>query len=50
VNEKILKRLNKAAVFMDHQFVEWFNLTVGLDAAIRTGGALNIKEFSPFQV
>jgi hypothetical protein len=49
VNEKILKKLNKAVVFVDTQFVEWFNLTVGLDALIRSGGAHNIKEFGPFQ-
>jgi hypothetical protein len=47
LNEKILKKLNKAIVFVDRQFVEWFNLTTGLDAILRAGGALNIKEFSP---
>ena len=50
LNEKILKKLNKSVVFADFQFVEWFNLTVGIESLIRTGGALNLKEFGPFQV
>jgi hypothetical protein len=49
LNENLLKKLNKAVVFLDHQFVEWFNLTTGMDALIRVGGAVNLKEFSPFQ-
>lgn len=49
LNERVLKRLNKSVVFCDYQFIEWFNLTVGVESLIRQGGALNIKEFSPFQ-
>jgi hypothetical protein len=50
LNEKLVKKLNKSIIFSDYQFIEWFNLTLGIDALIKQGGALNIKEFSPFQV
>lgn len=50
LNDRLLKRLNRAIVFADSQFIEWFHLTVGIDALLRVGGAFNIKEFSSFQV
>lgn len=49
LNERLLKKLNRSIVFADNQFIEWFNLTVGIDAIIRVGGAFNIKEFNSFQ-
>ncbi len=50
LNEKILKRLNKSVIFSDNQFMEWFNLTIGIDKLIKTSGAHNLKEFSSFEV
>jgi hypothetical protein len=50
LNEKIFKRLNKSILFVDHQFLEWFNLTSGLEKLIKSGGVQNIKKFNSFQV
>ena len=50
LNEKLLKLTNKAVVFADGQFIEWFNLTVGIDELVRSGGIVNLKEFDSFQV
>lgn len=49
LNERLLKRLNKSIVFADAQFMEWFTLTVGVDAVVSHGGAHNIKEFSALE-
>lgn len=49
LNERLLKRLNKSIVFADAQFMEWFTLTVGVDAVLSHGGAHNIKEFSALE-
>lgn len=50
LNTSILKKLNRAIVFADYQFMEWFHLTIGVDALLRQGGAFNVKNFSSFQV
>ena len=50
LNEKLLKKFNKSLIFADNQFLEWFNLTVGIDYLIKNAGALNIKSFSSFEV
>ncbi|CAF0750297.1 unnamed protein product [Brachionus calyciflorus] len=49
LNDKILKKLNKSIVFADSQFLEWFNLSVGIDHLIKHAGALNVKDFSSFE-
>lgn len=49
LNERILKRLNKSIVFSDAQFMEWFTLTIGVDALLKQGGAHNVKEFSALE-
>ena len=49
LNEKIFKRLNKSVLFVDNQFLEWFNLTSGLGKLIKSGGIQNIKKFNSFQ-
>ena len=43
-------RLNKSLLFVDNQFLEWFNLTSGLVKLIKSGGIQNIKKFNSFQV
>ena len=50
LNINILKRLNRAIVFADCQFIEWFHLTIGVDALLKEGGAFNVKSFSSLQV
>ena len=50
LNDKLLKKLNRSIVFADSQFLEWFHMTVGIDALLRLGGAFNVREFNPFQV
>lgn len=50
LNEKIFKRLNKSILFVDQQFLEWFNITSGLAKLIKSGGVQNIKKFNSFQV
>jgi hypothetical protein len=49
LNDKLLRLTKKAVVFADGQFVEWFNLTVGIDELVRSGGVINLKEFDSFQ-
>ncbi len=49
LNEKIFKRLNKSVLFVDNQFLEWFNLTSGIGKLIKSGGIQNIKKFNSFQ-
>ncbi|RNA41962.1 sec1 family domain-containing 2 [Brachionus plicatilis] len=49
LNDKILKKLNKSIVFADYQFLEWFNLTVGIDQLIKKAGVVNIKKFSSLE-
>ena len=50
LNQRLLKLTNKAVLFADTQFIEWFNLTVGIDELVRSGGIVNLKEFDSFQV
>ena len=50
LNGRLLKKLNRSIVFADGQFLEWFNVTLGIDALLRLGGAFNIREFNSFQV
>ena len=50
LNEKLFKRLNKSILFVDTQFLEWFNLTSGLVKLFKSGGVQNIKKFNSFQV
>jgi hypothetical protein len=47
---QILKQVNKAAVFADEQFMEWFHLALGIDRLLSVGGAQNINDFNRFQV
>ena len=49
LNDRLLKRLKKAIVFADNQFMEWFTLTSGIDYLTKSGLS-NIKEFSSFEV
>lgn len=49
LNDRILKRLNKSVVFADGPFMEWFNLTVGIDSLISKAGVHNLKEFSSLE-
>ena len=49
LNRRLLKLTAKAVVFADAQFVEWFNLTAGIDELVRAGGIVNLKEFDAFQ-
>ena len=46
LNKRILKLLKQAVVFVDDQFIEWFTLTICVDELFKSGGALNVKEFS----
>lgn len=50
INDKLLQKLNKSIVFADYQFLEWFNLTVGIDQLIKKAGIINIKKFSSLEV
>ena len=49
LNERILKKVNRSIIFSDRQFMEWFNLTIGIDVLIKSG-AFNVKEFDSIQV
>lgn len=50
INDKVVKKLNKSIVFADHQFLEWFNLTIGIDQLVKKAGVLNIRKFSSLEV
>jgi hypothetical protein len=50
VNERCLKRMKKSIVFIDNNFTEWFNLTIGIENIIKTGNAFNLREFNSLQV
>ncbi len=50
LNNKLLKKLNRSIVFADRQFLEWFHMTIGIEALMRLGGAFNVREFNSFQV
>jgi hypothetical protein len=50
INERLLKRMNKSIIFSDSQFMEWFNLTIGIDKLMKQSGAHNLKDFSSFEV
>ena len=49
LNDRLLKKLKRAIVFADNQFMEWFSLTSGIDFLTKSGLS-NIKEFSSFEV
>jgi hypothetical protein len=50
LNERMFKLIKKSVLFADDQFMEWFTLTVGVEALIGQAGAVNVKKFDSFQV